>query len=130
MTKNDEIEGTLFWQHFTDESNALIQRAHSVALASRSEEEDGSKPLAQGRPLLVSIVINDRETGHRETQTVSLKGTIHVSEGSPECICSLRPLSDNIIEVDHIHNASVISLNGDSEEDGGPCNAKKEKKGK
>ena len=90
--KVEELENTSFWEHLTEESMRLIKSAFMDALAIKRNPNQDSTPLANGESMAVTLL--HKINGGGETQEglkVTLKGVVHFSTDSPECVCSIRP---------------------------------------
>jgi len=83
-----DLEGTSFWNCLAEDSVKIIKSAFMDALAEKRKLEDDSTPLCHGEPMLVKLV--DKNAG--ETRAVSLKGVVHFTGVTPECVCSIRPI--------------------------------------
>lgn len=110
LTQAKDIEGTSFWELVTFESRVLIRRELDAALAAQKVQGGDAVPLASRRSLMVYVVI--KKEGREETHQVSLKGMVHMNEGDPNCICSIRLCANAFCRVD---SGAVISVNGDSD---------------
>ena len=92
--KVEELENTSFWEHLTEESMRLIKSAFMDALAIKRNPNQDSTPLANGESMAVTLL--HKNIGGGEAQQglkVTLKGVVHFSTDSPECVCSIRPES-------------------------------------
>ena len=92
--KVEELENTSFWEHLTEESMRLIKSAFMDALAIKRNPYQDSTPLANGESMAVTLLHKNNGGGGGETQgglKVTLKGVVHFSTDSPECVCSIRP---------------------------------------
>ena len=115
LPKAQEIEGTSFWEQVTEDSMSVIRSAFTDALIENTpSNEDDSVPLAEGRSLHINFVVKD-EQGRRETRLGSLKGMVHVNEGVPECVCSIRPITHSN-QLKHVTSTAVFSLSSVSDD--------------
>ncbi|EED88872.1 predicted protein [Thalassiosira pseudonana CCMP1335] len=83
----NELEDTSFWDCLTEDSVKMIKSAFMDALAVKRSPSEDSLVLANGDSLLVKLVDKHSQDG----KLVSLKGVVHFTEDSPECVCSIRP---------------------------------------
>lgn len=84
----EELQDTSFWDRLTEDSVRLVKNAFMDALAEKRPDDDtqDSAPLWNGESRSVELV--DREEG--QIKLMTLKGTVHFSGESPECVCSIR----------------------------------------
>jgi len=85
----EDLENSSFWDLLTEDSVQSIKSAFMDALAVKRPAEQDSTPLCDGESMVVELVEGNGE-GHSGL-TVSLKGVVHFSGDSPECVCSIRP---------------------------------------
>jgi PAS domain S-box-containing protein len=115
LSKAHEIEDTSFWEQVTEDSKNGIRSAFTDALIEDTpSNEDDSVPLAEGRSLHINFVVKD-EQGRRDRRLGSLKGMVHVNEGVPECVCSIRPITHSN-QLKHVTSSAVFSLSGVSDD--------------
>lgn len=106
LANEEAIVGTSFWELLTDESKLVIQKEVKDAVIAGVKDGEEFICLPDGMPLLAHIA-RTNEQGHRETQRVSLKATVHMTYDTPECICALR-LVDNDVQTNNINSSDVI----------------------
>mmetsp|Transcript_5327 Transcript_5327/g.12090 ORF Transcript_5327/g.12090 Transcript_5327/m.12090 type:complete len:206 (+) Transcript_5327:1157-1774(+) len=90
---SDELEGTSFWNILTQDSVRLIKSAFMDALAIKRKPEDDSTLLWEGESMTVKLL--DKNAEDDNCKVFSLKGVVHFSGESPECVCSIRPEEDH-----------------------------------
>ena len=91
--KVEELENTSFWEHLTEESMRLIKSAFMDALAIKRNPNQDSTPLANGESMAVTLLHKNKGGETPQGLKVTLKGVVHFSTDSPECVCSIRPES-------------------------------------
>mmetsp|Transcript_2330 Transcript_2330/g.5095 ORF Transcript_2330/g.5095 Transcript_2330/m.5095 type:complete len:197 (-) Transcript_2330:173-763(-) len=91
----EELEHTSFWDLLTEDSVRLIKSTFMDALAIKRPPEEDSTPLANGESMKVMLVHKENGSGGdaEDDLMVSLKGVVHFTGESPECVCSIRPES-------------------------------------
>eukprot|EP00934_Nitzschia_sp_Nitz4_P003486 Nitzschia sp. Nitz4//NODE_202_length_38933_cov_72.610268//29288//30480//NITZ4_additional_000026-RA//-1//CDS//3329531798//3476//frame0 len=83
-TAND-LRGTCFWSWLCSKSARRLKAAFMDALAARQPEE--SSVSLGGK--VWEIQIKNKSSGSSKA-SFSLNGVVHFSEGSPECVCTIR----------------------------------------
>lgn len=84
---SEELENTSFWDCLTQDSARLVKSAFLDALAVKRPPEEDSTPLWDGESTMVELA---PDTDDEDGKLVSLKGVVHFSGDSPECVCSIR----------------------------------------
>mmetsp|Transcript_41667 Transcript_41667/g.88767 ORF Transcript_41667/g.88767 Transcript_41667/m.88767 type:complete len:522 (-) Transcript_41667:284-1849(-) len=89
----EELEDTSFWDLLTEDSVRLIKSAFMDALAVKRPPEEDSTLLANGGSITVKLVHKNSGGDEEEEDCLmlSLKGVVHFTGESPECVCSIRP---------------------------------------
>lgn len=82
----EELQETCFWERLTPDSVRIVKNAFMDALAIKRPHGEDSAQLWNGESKTVELV--DRNEG--EMKSVGLKGVVHFSGESPECVCSIR----------------------------------------
>jgi hypothetical protein len=72
----------------TDNSKELIQNA-IVSAVEEDAEEDGSFLLFNGRSVPLQLIYKDQH-GHKNTRSVSIKGTLYHNKKRLVCIVAIR----------------------------------------
>jgi len=83
-----ELENTSFWDRLTEESVKLIKSSFVDALGVKRKPDDDSAELADGK--LISVRVIDKD-GNKKGLPFALRGVVHFSADSPECVCTLCP---------------------------------------
>ena len=90
----EELEYTSFWALLTEESVRLIKSTFMDALSVRRLPGEDSTPLANGESMAVKMVYakdRDKKVKVDDGKSVSLKGVVHFTNDTAECVCSIRP---------------------------------------
>jgi PAS domain S-box-containing protein len=87
----NELEGTSFWERLCDDSVRLLKSAFMDSLAAREPESD-TVSLGSG---VWELRLFDKDGNHK---MVTLNGVVHFAGDRPECVCSIRPVSDKAVE--------------------------------
>jgi PAS domain S-box-containing protein len=95
----NELEGTSFWERLCDDSVRLLKAAFMDSLAAREPEAD-TVPLGSG---VWKLRLFDKEGGHK---MVTLNGVVHFAGDRPECVCSIRPVTDKVVEAKAMSKAA------------------------
>lgn len=106
----DELEGTSFWNLVTEESQGLIQTAVADAINEEAGSEESYALLNNGSPLLIDLFTNGQES-----QIASIKGTVFVHQGEPECVCSIR-VGPHQAHLQNFNRFDAVSLISDNED--------------
>jgi PAS domain S-box-containing protein len=86
-----ELEGTSFWDRICDDSGRLLKAAFMDSLAAREPKSD-TVPLGSG---VWELRLFDKDGSDK---IVTLNGVVHFAGDRPECVCSIRPVSDKVAE--------------------------------
>jgi hypothetical protein len=78
----------------------LIQNA-IVSAVKEDAEEDGSFLLFNGRSVPLQLIYKDQH-GHKNTRSVSIKGTLYHNKKRLVCIVAIRPIKE--------HASSIVSV--------------------
>jgi PAS domain S-box-containing protein len=87
----NELEGTSFWHRLCDDSVRLLKAAFMDSLAAREPESD-TVSLGKG---VWELRLFDKDGGNK---MVTLNGIVHFAGDRPECVCSIRKVSDESVE--------------------------------
>lgn len=93
----EELEYTSFWELLTEESVRLIKSAFMDALSVKRPPGEDATPLCGGDTMTIKLVHSkgrDDAGQAEEGMFVSLKGVVHFTRESAECVCSIRPDSN------------------------------------
>jgi len=91
----EELEYSSFWALITEESVRSIKSTFMDSLSLKRPPGEDSMPLCGGDTLSIQFV--DKEDGggtEKGTVDMLLKGVVHFSPDSVECVCSIRPEVD------------------------------------
>jgi PAS domain S-box-containing protein len=88
----DELEGTCFWDRICEDSARLMKAAFMDSLAARELDSD-TTPLGSG---VWELRLVDKDGSQK---IVTLNGVVHFAGDLPECVCSIRPLDVNILDM-------------------------------
>lgn len=82
--KDNELEGSSFWDRLCDDSVRLLKAAFMDSLAARKPDSD-TAPLGSG---YWEFRLVDKDNSRK---IVTLNGVVHFAGDRPECVCSIRP---------------------------------------
>jgi len=82
--KDNELEGSSFWDRLCDDSVRLLKAAFMDSLAARKPDSD-TAPLGSG---YWELRLVDKDNSRK---IVTLNGVVHFAGDRPECVCSIRP---------------------------------------
>lgn len=109
LESSADIEGTPFWELVTEDSKSVIRRAFTDAVTKAEEADDSCACLNDGIPLSINFLKS--KNGCKDSHLVSFKGTVHLNNGEPECVCSMRLANHALLEPCHVNrlNDTVVS---------------------